>query len=440
MNGEDHLFLKNFFQQVTDFPLSPQDPRYVPIYEDPKMVGVDPVEVLARPIEWTMGESVQLFSGFRGTGKSTELRRLQQRLESDGHYVVLLCDIEDYLNLSTEVDVSDFLMAMAGAFSDRLTERGLCDREQLDWGTRLAQFFKRIRIEFSDIKVGVPGLSATIKANLKDDPDFKRRVQKQMVGNLAAFVNEVRGFFFDCVNTVKDVKGSDVEVAFLVDSVEHIRGTSLNAQEVQSSVETLFASHADKLHLPSVHVVYTVPPYLKVRYSNLGSLYEPGGVQVLPAFKLREKGGKVIEANFSTIERVVAARGDWKRLLGGRKMLDRLIANSGGHLRDLLRLVAEVLRRADRVPVSESTVTAAIDQVRTEFLPISESDARWLAKIAGSHQTALASVSELPTLARFLDTHLALCYRNGDEWYDIHPLIVDYVKERGRADQTEDGS
>jgi len=72
----------------------------------------DPVKLLARAIEWTPGETVQLFSGFRGTGKSTELRRLRKHLKDEG-YLVVLCDMQDYLNLSMPVDITDFLMAVA---------------------------------------------------------------------------------------------------------------------------------------------------------------------------------------------------------------------------------------------------------------------------------------------------------------------------------------
>ena len=94
-------------------------------------------------------------------------------------------------------------------------------------------------------------------------------------------------------------------------------------------METLFASHAEKLHLSGIHIVYTVPPYLKVRYPNLGSLYDPGGVQLLPAFKLRDKDGTRLAQNDDTMERLVAKRGDWKKLLGKRDLLDRLIKYSG---------------------------------------------------------------------------------------------------------------
>jgi len=48
-------------------------------------------------------------------------------------------------------------------------------------------------------------------------------------------------------------------------------------------------------------------------------------------------------------------------------------------------------------------------------------------RISLEHDVALPDVERLPALARFLDTHLALCYRNGREWYDLHPLIRENV-------------
>jgi G3E family GTPase len=61
------------------------------------------------------GEST-LLSGYRGSGKSTELRRLKQYLEND-RYAVVLVDIEDEAKVnaldrasrvgSTEIEESD---------------------------------------------------------------------------------------------------------------------------------------------------------------------------------------------------------------------------------------------------------------------------------------------------------------------------------------------
>lgn len=433
MTPEERTFLKTFFRAVNDEPLEPTDPRYISLYTDLDLVTDDPVELMARTIEWTSGESVQLFSGFRGTGKSTELRRLRKRLR-ESNYLVFLCDIEDYLNLSTPVDVSDFLMAVAGAFGEAITETNLLGQPlQEDYWTRFWRFLTRTQINLAELSGGIDvkatdlaTVTTSIKANLKSDPTFKQRLQKQMAGHLGSLVADIRKFVEDCVKAVKQQHGDDLELVLLLDSVEHIRGTSINATEVQSSVETLFANHADKLRLPYLHVVYTVPPYLKVRYPNLGNLYN-GGIQILPAFKLRTADRKVFQLGLDAIERVVSKRGDWQRLLGERSVLDHISLCSGGHLRDLLRLLAEILRRADRLPVPDNTVKAAINQVRTEFLPIADTDAMWLARIAKTHEAGLEDITQLPNFARFLDTHMALCYRNGEEWYDVHPLIYDHI-------------
>ena len=135
--------------------------------------------------------------------------------------------------------------------------------------------------------------------------------------------------------------------------------------------------------------MYTIPPYLKVRYSNLGSLYAPGGVHVLPALKLRSKEGLRNVEGYNTMRRIVAARGDWERLLGSDATLDQLIHFSGGHLRDLLRLLAEVLRRAPccLCPRRLSLLQSINCELSSCLSPMKTPG--WLSEIARSHQTAL---------------------------------------------------
>lgn len=423
MSPEDRQFLRAFFQAAADRPLDPDDPQYVHLYENESLAEDDPVELLARGIEWTPGKSVQLLSGFRGTGKSTELRRLRKRLR-DGGFLVVLLDIEDYVNLSTPVDVSDFLMALAGAFGEALRDPTLLgdDPGREDYWERLVSFLARTEVEISEIS-GEPG-GVGLKATLKSDPSFKQRLQKRMAGHLGALVRHVHGYMTECVRALKEKHGPERDVVLLVDSVEHIRGTSANAQEVHQSVEVLFAGHADKLHLPSLHVIYTVPPYLKVRYPNLGALYAPGGIQLLPAVKVKTSEGETFQPGLDALAQIVEQRGDCGRLLGGREVLDELSSASGGHLRDLLRIIAEVARRARQLPVREETVRAALNQIRNEFLPIADDDAVWLHEVARTRRASLDNAERLPDLARFLDTHLVLCYHNGREWYDVHPLIA----------------
>ncbi|MGI8684686.1 MAG: hypothetical protein ACR2MO_06300 [Acidimicrobiales bacterium] len=433
MDAADSSFKKSFYANLVDQPLEPDDPRYVPFYEDPQLSADDPVESLAANIEFTPGFSARLFSGFRGSGKSTELRRLRARMRANG-WIVLLVDMEDYLNLSTPLDVPDMLLAVAGAFSDQIVDDGLLPEApgKLNYWERFVTFLRTNRVEVTEIshEVGIPGASLSVKANLKRDPTFTRLLQERMAGHLGKFVDDVHSYLKESVATLREEYPEAPGVVLIVDSMEHIRGTTANERDVQESVERVFAGHADKLRLPSLHTVYTVPPWLKVLHSNLGAVYPPS-VLVLPSLKVCSRtSDEPYTAGLDALERMVRARGDWEHLLGDRVVLDRLSAHSGGHLRDLMRMLADVILRAATLPADPATVDRAVSQLRSEFLPIADADARWLARIIETHEAELGDKALLPALARFLDTHLVLCYWNGHEWYDVHPIVRDEVRRQ----------
>jgi hypothetical protein len=110
----DRDFLKQVYKKLADEPLPPGSPFYEPIYTDLHMD--DPVAQLFDMIDFADGSSVRLFSGFSGSGKTTELRRLQKRL--DENYFVLYANALEYVNASEPIDITDLLMVLAGAFSE----------------------------------------------------------------------------------------------------------------------------------------------------------------------------------------------------------------------------------------------------------------------------------------------------------------------------------
>jgi hypothetical protein len=48
--------------------------------------------------------------------------------------------------------------------------------------------------------------------------------------------------------------------------------------------------------------------------------------------------------------------------------------------------------------------------------------------VVRTHEHGLRSLDELDTLAQLLDGKLILKYRNGEDWYDVHPLLWDAVE------------
>ena len=122
---------------------------------------------------------------------------------------------------------------------------------------------------------------------------------------------------------------------------------------------------------------------------------------------------------------------DWGQVLEP-SALDALALASGGDLRHFMqRLVSGVVGQAqfamDRLPLKadDAIVKRVLDENRgeTERLTV-KSEWPLLADIAHSHNAiALDRDGSLRTLARLFDTRVILNYRNGAEWFDIHPLL-----------------
>jgi hypothetical protein len=102
-----------------------------PAPSSPVIRGTSPFTIIpaatTRSNNWSSASSLRtpkslsLFSGFRGSGKTTELFRLQKRLQ-EMDYTVLYADALDYVNPAAPIEISDLLIILAGAFSDALQE------------------------------------------------------------------------------------------------------------------------------------------------------------------------------------------------------------------------------------------------------------------------------------------------------------------------------
>lgn len=438
--------LKQFYRALRMGPLWPDDREYVELFEDPELSIADPVERMATCIEFAALESAQLFSGHRGTGKSTQLRKLKRRLERDPTYKVVICDMEDYLPMTDEVDVVDFMLAAAGALSEGLSVNELLGTDPVhSYWVRFTSWLRSQKIEVSDLGLGVkatgPGkehASIGVKLNLKTDPEFRKRVRERMKLHVGAFRKEVHGFAQDCLKALRARHGEDTQLVVIYDSIEHLRGTTSNALAVAASVERLFRGHADSLRFPYVHTVFTVPPWLRLQYAGVGNDDFDDYCQI-PCVKIRQRPtlqgtvGDNHQFGLNVLWRVASERGDVQWLLGSREAFDELAGASGGYLRDLFRMLLVLVNGASRydVPVSPERRRLAVDELRNAYINgFTNEEAVWLRRVEETGVLDFDGGYDPHRIASFFDTHVLLAYRNGEDWYGVHPVIRDVVFRR----------
>ena len=416
LSEADDEVLATCYRHLQERPIEPGHPFYVEIWEHSDH---DPIQRLRKHILWTEVESLQLFSGFNGSGKTTQLRRLQRELEARG-YLVVYADAENYLNLREPVEIQELLITIAGAFSDNLDPSLLID----SYWDRLVNYLEKTEVSFSEATLKTPAVS--FKAELKSSPTFRQRIRKTIESRLPEFRRQVQAFVEEAVKTV-NAKTPGRRIVFLFDSFEKLRGTVSNEDEVMASVERVFGRNMNLLQLPFVHCVYSVPAFVPFFVGN-------AEVVLIPTIKLWKKRvhgeEQPHEAGQNVMREILKKRfGSNAQRLLGEPIAQSLIDASGGDLRYLLRLFREALLATRSLPIPERVAQQAIATVRNDFKPSVE-DARWLDKIhreqAADPQTAKAA--DVNRFMRLLDSHMILLYKNETSWYDSLPLIREEVE------------
>ena len=67
------------------------------------------------------------------------------------------------------------------------------------------------------------------------------------------------------------------------------------------------------------------------------------------------------------------------------------------------------------------------------MLPIADDDRQWLRKIMTITNPSCRASTHLPDFARLQEGKYLLHYRNGEDWYDVHPLLRAEVRGDGNG-------
>jgi len=203
--------------------------------------------------------------------------------------------------------------------------------------------------------------------------------------------------------------------------------------------EYLFVDQGEFLSKLKCHLVYTMP--LALKFSNdYGMLTQRfmEDPKVLPMVPVKSADGNIHTQGMALLQQMVLARAfpdlqpeerlpKITEIFDSAPTLDRLCHLSGGHVRDLLRLLNTWIQEEMSLPLTRQTLEQLVRSRRNEMiLPISESEWQLL-----RHVKERKNVSDHQGYQKLIRSRFVFEYRDqGELWFDVNPILAE-AREMG---------
>lgn len=432
----DHLY--DALENERPLDLDKKEDRALYVEGLHKVDGINPADELLRQIRRARDGGAWFFTGHRGVGKSTELLRIAHELRQEGHFVVV-ADMGLHINLAEEISIELLLLTMMAALSSAFEHTFGGQPLKRDYLTRMADYFTRTNVQVSQLTLGLSGGGAKsdFTVLLKDDPTLRERVVAAARGSLGTFVGEVRAYVKEVLAYVAQHRPAK-KVVLILDSLEKLRVSGVDAAQRYDAIQKTFEVHADHLKFEGMSVVYSIPPYLPYLAPRIGAYF---GVSVcsLPHVKVFERPGPGVPRDATHPAGIAYMLESLERRYPGSTQvivaphIERLARASSGSLRDFFRLVKVVCTKAplagEAAPMANDRwIDAAENELRAE-MPLAGEDIAWLKVVRETQGTGLDMIDNLPKLARLFDSGVILSYRNRQDWCDVHYLLRKQVDD-----------
>ena len=391
-----------------------------------------------------------LFTGHIGCGKSTELLRLKAELEDDGFHVVYFESSED-LEMA-DVDIGDVLLAIARRISQSLQTVQLGKLTGLQ--TLVQGDARVLNAEVQGVRIKVPNLGdvgvvsqedtvslafgiGEITAKTKSDATMRQRLNQYLGPQKTQLLQMINQELIEPAIAKLKQQGKKGLVV-IVDNLDRIDNSPKPWGRPQQ--DYLFVDQSECLTKLHCHLVYTMPLALKFS-DDYGVLTQrfPERPKILPMVPVQLKDGSDCQAGIRLLRQMVLARAfpdltEQERLENSTEIfdnlesLDYLCYRSGGHVRDLLKLLNDWIKKERKFPLSRPTLEKLVRQYRNEMtLRISDSQWELLRQVQQRKWVSDDQGYELLIRSRLVFEY----YYEDESWFDVNPILVDASELQG---------
>lgn len=382
-----------------------------------------------------------LFIGYRGCGKSTELNHLQKDLEQD--FLVINFSVQDELDPVNINYIELFIVTMERLFhfADKhklpISEMYLNSIHNWTKTSEIEEIkdnFMGIDTEFGgEANIGVPAILsffAKFKASAKSSRQLKEKLTQNVEPKLSVLIDLCN----DLIQEVR-LKLDRVNKKDLLIIIEDLDKIPLDR------AQTLFVNYTSQLTQLKANVIYTFPIalYYSTYFNDIKAYFSRP--YELDMIKVSNRNGSDNEMGINTMKEIVAARMEAEQLFTDQHILRKMILKSGGVLRDLFIMITEAADNAldfGRSKINEEDYIRAYYQLKREYDNniADRQEGSTLYSVNDYYQTLKDlyenETKQPPNTVHVMHLRQNLCILgyNGQGWCNVHPLVVDALKER----------
>lgn len=369
-----------------------------------------------------------LFTGHRGCGKSTELRKIQQQLESEYRVVYLEANVELDIN---DAEYTDLYLLIIKKVADELYKIGAkFDHKLL---SSFESWFKEITQETEksveqgislqvDVEAGfqIPFISkllAKLLAQIKGSQKQKQVIRQTLQKDISRLQADINLLLDDAFRKLQQ-KEPQYKKGFLIvlDNLDRVPPNVGNH---------LFFDYAAQLQGLHTTIIYTVPISAVYSDKNLSTTF--GSPNIMPMvniykFEINNWELRYQEDKLEIFASLVEQRVDIDAVFESPQQLFDLVKASGGHVRQLLQMTANSCLTASgrrHTKITAEDVSYAIKQEQFNFERITLNE-----NYSVLAQVCLTKNINKDEIGQLLLFNLSILEYNGaNRWNYINPVL-----------------
>ncbi|NGZ07013.1 MAG: hypothetical protein G8237_11720 [Magnetococcales bacterium] len=382
-----------------------------------RALGIDATQTLRRPME----RQYILFTSHLGGGKSTELRRLSQLLHDPQRYFVVFVDAVEQLNPNNLHD-TDILLKQADLLCAMLAGQGVMI-DDVHLYTLKEWFKQRIIVRLNErassleltagleAKAGIGwlgGLFAKLTSAVKFGTTFREEIRSETKNHLEEFA---AGFnqLIRAANAALQRQQLGQRVLFMVDGTDRMP---------YADMERFFVTDFSELQRIEATFIYCTQVHLLYQHNFLQQRFHY--IHRVPMLKIHQRGSDDFWPPALETMRAMVYKRVAPSLFDSEETVDYLIRYSGGHPRDLVRLL-ELTRIKTRSEIfTREAAEKAVRDMAADFLRFLQGKDYDLLVRIDSQDAQNTQEAEEGT-HKLLHTLALLEYNN--LWWRSHPLV-----------------